>query len=254
MELIQQAIVWQSLILCQQGLKSFTMEKVTQRILNDFIRDLERAVRDEILKNRTLRWLSIGIIVVIFAIIVLLILAAATKYQNFSFSSLIQSPLVIITAIGALITPFVTGISSRLSKLGTFFGAAGTAIEQTLQRGYARMLIEFEYLNHNVAITFPLIEFFLWEDLQVLEEGETIGTAIKDGYDFLVKVFWTRKDFEEEFQRVAQAAFGPISAFIHAQLQVTSPAAKSSRKNSKPPTQSTTKPATESAAQPLKGK
>jgi hypothetical protein len=237
-ELIQQAIVWQSLILCQQSLQSFTMEKVTQRILDRFMQDLEKAIIDEIKNNKLLRYLSIGIIAVIFVIIALLIVAAATNYHNFSFNDLIKSPLVIITAIGALITPFVTGISSRLSKLGTFFGAAGTATEQGIQRGYARLLIEFGYLNHNLAITFPLIEFFLWEGLQAVEENpngaEPIRTAIEDGYDFLVKVFWTRTDFEEEFQRVAQAAFGPISAFIHAQLQVTKPAAKSSRKNSKP--------------------
>jgi len=236
-ELIQQAIVWQSLILCQQSLKSFTMEKVTQRILDEFMQDLEKAIIDEIKNNKVLRNLSIGIIAVIFVIIALLIVAAATNYQGFSFSDLIKSPLVIITAIGALITPFVTGISSRLSKLGTFFGTAGTATEQGLQRGYGRLLIEFGYLNHNLAITFPLIEFFLWEDLQAVEANpngaEPIKTAIEDGYDFLVKVFWTKADFEEEFQRVAQAAFGPISAFIHAQLQVTPSSAKSSRKNSK---------------------
>src|SRR6266566_2753525 len=237
-ELIQQAIVWQSLILCQQSLQSFTMEKVTQRILDKFMQDLEKAIIDEIKNNKVLRILSIGIIAVIFVIIALLVVAAATNYHSFSFSDLIKSPLVIITAIGALITPFATGISSRLSKLGTFFGAAGTATEQGLQHGYARLLIEFGYLNHNLAITFPLIEFFLWEGLQAVEENpngaEPIKTAIEDGYDFLVKVFWTRTDFEEEFQRVAQAAFGPISAFIHAQLQVTQPTAKSSQKNSKP--------------------
>lgn len=235
-ELIQQAIVWQSLVLCQQSLQSFTMEKVTQRILNEFMYDLELSLRDEILKNRTLRRVSVIIVAVLFVIIVLLI-AGAVKYQGLSVSGIIQSPIVIITAIGALLAPFVAGVSSRLSQLGTYFGAAGTAMEQALQRGYERILIEFGYLNHNVAIAFPLIEFFLWEELKAVEANpngaEPIKTAIEDGYDFLVKVFWTRTDFEEEFQRVAQAAFGPISAFIHAQLQVTSPAAKSSRKNSK---------------------
>src|SRR5205823_15082963 len=106
------------------SLKSFTMEKVTQRILNEFMQDLEKAIIGEIRNNKILRNLSIGIIAVILVIIALLIVAAATKYQSFSFSDLIKSPLVIITAIGALITPFVTGISSRLSKLGTLFGTA----------------------------------------------------------------------------------------------------------------------------------
>lgn len=237
-ELIQQAIIWQSLILCQQDLRSFSIDKVTQRILNDFMKDLEQAMKDEILKNRTVRRASTVIIAVIFAIIVLII-AGAVKYQNFSLSGIIQSPVVIITAIGALLTPFVTSISSRLSKLGTFFGTAGTAMEQALQRGYTQMLIEFDYLNHNVAVTFPLIEFFIWDELKVLVEnpnGEKVVTTIQDGYDFLVNVFWSKADFEEEFQRVARAAFGPISAFIGAQLGVTTPTAKGPRKTSKPST------------------
>ena len=199
------------------------MEIVTQRILNAFMQDLELAVHDEILKNRMFKRVSVIIFFGLFVIIALLI-AGAIKYENLTVSGIIQSPLVIITAIGALLAPFVAGVSSRLSKLSTFFGAAGPTMEQALQRGYERIQLEFDYLNHNVAIAFPLIEFFLWEELKAVEANpngaEPIETAIEDGYDFLVKVFWTRVDFEEEFQRVAQAAFGPISAFIHAQVKI----------------------------------
>ena len=176
-ELIQQASIWQSLILCQQGLQSFTIEIITQRILNDFMRDLEQVVSDEIGKNSKLRQISLIFVAVIFGIIVLLIIAGLAR-QNFSLSGLLQSPLVIVTAIGALIAPFVAGIASWLNKLGSLFGAAGTATEQALQRGYDRMLIEFDYLNHNVSITFPLVEFFVLN-----ETIEFDGKPIKDGYD-----------------------------------------------------------------------
>jgi hypothetical protein len=211
-ELVQQAVVWQSLLLCQQSLQTYTLEIVTQRILNDFMQDLEKAVGREISKNGIVRWVSIGIAAVIFVLILVLIVTGLAN-NNFHPNALLGSPLVIVTAIGALIAPFVTGITSWLSKLGSFFGAAGTAMEQALQRGYDRMLIEFDYLNHNVSITFPLVEFFIWD-----ETIEFDGQPIKDGYDFLVHVFWTSPDREEEFQRVARAAFGPISAFISAQL------------------------------------
>lgn len=212
MELIQQAVVWQSLLLCQQSLQMYTLETVTQRILNDFMQDLEKTVKGELRKYALGRWVSIGIALLIFVLILgLVILGLASN--RFQPNTLLGSPLVIITAIGALLAPFVTSISSWLSKLGSFFGAAGTSLEQALQDGYDRLLREFDDLNHNVSITFPLIEFFLWN-----EAIEFDGEPIKDGYDFLVNVFWTGSDREAEFERVARAAFGPISAIISAQL------------------------------------
>jgi hypothetical protein len=215
-ELIQQVAVWQALILYQQGLKSFSMETVTQRILNDFMQDVELAVRNEFTQNKTLRRISLVTAIVIFLLIFLLILAGITQ-SKISLSVLIQSPFVLITAIGALVTPLVTSILNRLRGFGTILGVAGTSIEESLQRGYERILIEFDDLNHYVAITFPLIEFFVWEQL------EMGGEPVKDGYDFLVNVFWTGSDLEDELKRVARAAFGPISSLIDAQIKVAAP-------------------------------
>ena len=132
--------------------------------------------------------------------------------------SIISSPPVIITAIvttiGAATTPFINALLSRLSKIGSFFGSAGTSIEKALQDGYAQILIEFDYLNHNVGVTFPLIEFFVWEEMKFDDK------PIEDGYDFLVNVFWTDADRQEEIQRVARAAFGPIGAFVGSSLKL----------------------------------
>jgi hypothetical protein len=214
--LIQQVAVWQALILYQQGLKSFSMETVTQRILNDFMQDVELAVRNEFTQNRVLRRISLLTAVVIFLLILLLILAGITQ-SKISLSALIQSPFVLITAIGALVTPLITSIMNRLRGFGTILGVAGTSIEESLQRGYERILIEFDDLNHYVAITFPLIEFFVWEQLEI------DGNPVKDGYDFLVNVFWTGSDLEDELKRVARAAFGPISSFIDAQIKAVAP-------------------------------
>ena len=216
MELIQQATVWQSLILYQQGLQTFTMEKITQRILNDFMQDVEQTARKEIFSFSTLRWVYVGI-----ALLLLVIVLGGIVYatQTNQLSTLFSSPLLIIAAIGAAIAPFVTGITSRLGRIGTFLSGAGTAIEGALQQGYDRILIEFDYLNHNVAITYPLIEFFIWEEIKFGENPDpNKKNPIKDGYDFLVNVFWTDADREEELQRVVRAAFGPIGAFVGAQL------------------------------------
>lgn len=211
-ELIQQAAVWQSLILYQQGLQSFTLETITQRMLNDFMHDVEQAASREFFSLRMMRGVLVGITILLL-IIVLLGIYYAAQYQHLPLNTLFNSPLLIIAAIGAAIAPFVTGITSRLGRIGTFFGGAGTAIEGALQQGYDRILIEFDYLNHNVAITYPLIEFFIWEEIEFGED------PIKDGYDFLVNVFWTAPEREEELQRVVRAAFGPIGAFVGAQLE-----------------------------------
>jgi hypothetical protein len=226
-ELIQQSTVWQSLILCQQGLQSFTVETVTQKILNDFMKDLEKAAGQEIFNNGAVRS-TLRIIGIIFGVLVLIVLISVGVFliarpQGFNPMSIITSSPVIITAIvtaiGAIATPFVNGFLSRLSKIGSFFGSAGTAMEKSLQDGYQQILVEFGYLNHSIGVTFPLIEFFVWEGVKY-KTGGSPEVAIEDGYDFLVNVFWTAEDREEEIQRVTRAAFGPIGTFVGASLKL----------------------------------
>ena len=40
-------------------------------------------------------------------------------------------------------------------------GLAGAALIDAFQNGYKQILIEFDYLNHNVAVTYPLVEYFI---------------------------------------------------------------------------------------------
>src|SRR5439155_6531183 len=67
---------------------------------------------------------------------------------------------------------------------------------------------------------FPLIEFFVLEEIEFSKPDENAAHRIEDGYDFLVNVFWTAEDRQEEIQRVARAAFGPIGAFVGASLKL----------------------------------
>jgi hypothetical protein len=222
-ELVQQSYIWQSLILCQQSLQSFSVEKVTQKILNEFMSDLERAVRNE-LRRTTSLW--VVFVLVILAILGFLVIAAS--HTSNPIQTLFNNPLVYLTALGVAIAPFVNAINSRFAQignaLGSRFGAAGTAVEQGLQRGYDQVLTEFNYLNHNIGITYPLVEFFLWEEI------DFGGNAVKDGYDFLVHVFWTSDDREQELMRVARAAFGPIGAFIGAKLSTSTSSSGTQRR------------------------
>jgi hypothetical protein len=188
---------------------------VTQKILNEFMSDLEQAIKNE-LRRTALKWS-------IFAVVILAIggILVAAFSSHPEIKPLLQNPLAYIVAIGALLAPFVNGLRSRFSQLGNSpgnrFGTAGTAVEQGIEHGYDQVLIEFNYLNHNIGITYPLVEFFLWEEIEYIGPSNR-SKAIMDGYDFLVHVFWTSEDREEELQRVVRAAFGPIGAFIGAQL------------------------------------
>lgn len=191
------------------------------------MQDLEKAAGQEIFNNGAVRS-TLQIIGIIFGVLVLIVLISIGVFliarpQGFNPMSIITSSPVIITAIvtaiGAIATPFVNGFLSRLSKIGSFFGSAGTVMEKSLQDGYQQILVEFGYLNHSIGVTFPLIEFFVWEGIKY-KAGESPEVPIEDGYDFLINVFWTAEDRQEEIQRVARAAFGPIGTFVGASLKL----------------------------------
>jgi len=139
---------------------------------------------------------------------------------------------------------------------------AGDALVEAFQNGYKQILIEFDYLNHNVSITYPLIESFILHSDQLAKKIKTDTTQantqtshnfserivflfsgkikespnnnpvnevttevvylIKDAYDFLTKIAWTNQERKDEIGRIARAAFGPIGAFIGAQLSLSS--------------------------------
>ncbi len=75
------------------------------------------------------------------------------------------------------------------------------------QDAYQQILIEFDYLNHSVAISYPLIGTFV-------RNSPDFSQEIKDGYFFLTKVAWTSEDQKEELDRVTRAAFGPLGALV----------------------------------------
>jgi hypothetical protein len=134
-------------------------------------------------------------------------------------SAQIANPLTLIVLLWGGVAAFISSIMGKLADALTRFGPAGATAVESFEHGYERVLLEFESLNHNVAITYPLIEVFVLGHVKLLDKdakGEKV--AIKDGYDFLTKVFWTNKDRQAEIQQVVRAAFGPIGAFVGTEL------------------------------------
>ncbi|MHB8596527.1 MAG: hypothetical protein ACYDER_06925 [Ktedonobacteraceae bacterium] len=221
--LVKQSEVWRTLILGQRDLRSFTTDKVTQTILNDFMQELEHASSVEFQRIRKRGLNSFWIIMAVAVLVLLLVLAGLFIPQIRALNGgQITNPLTLIVLLWGGAAAFVSSVMGRLGDALSRFGPAGTAVAQSFEQGYERILLEFDYLNHNIAVTYPLIEYFALADFTVLVEqpnGGTAETAIKDGYTFLAYVCWTDDDRKNEIKEVARAAFGPIGAFVGAELK-----------------------------------
>ncbi|MBV9231871.1 MAG: hypothetical protein JOZ18_21355 [Chloroflexi bacterium] len=251
--LIQQADVWQSLVLCQQSLQSFTVQTVTQRILNDFMQTFQGFATQELLlaaqgtaqnmdmvKKDIFRQyqpiLIAAFISVLVIAIVLVVLVIAIPNLADTIKGIITGALVILGGGGIYAGNRVrsTTAASQSAASQTNGGAAnavpanatlterfsnfvdtfGSTVASDFEHGYQQILIEFDNLNHNVSVAAPLIEFFIANSKL---EGN-IQQDIKDAYEFLTTVIWTDTVRAQEIQRIAQAAFGPIGAFVGAHL------------------------------------
>ncbi len=221
--LVKQSEVWRTLLLGQRDLRSFTTDKVTQTILNDFMQELEHASSVEFQRIRKRGFNSFWIVMAVAVLVLLLVLAGLFIPQIRALNGeQITNPLTLIVLLWGGAAAFVSSVMGRLGDALSRFGPAGTAVAQSFEQGFDRVQLEFDYLNHNIAVTYPLIEYFALADFTVLVEnpsGEAVETAIKDGYSFLAYVCWTDDDRKNEIKQVARAAFGPIGAFVGAELK-----------------------------------
>ncbi|MEO8970891.1 MAG: hypothetical protein ABI406_04730 [Ktedonobacteraceae bacterium] len=221
--LVKQSEVWRTLILGQCDLRSFITDKVTQTILNDFMQELEHASSIEFQRIRKRGLNSFWIVMAVAVLVLLLVLVGLFVPQIRALNSgQVTNPLTLIVLLWGGAAAFVSSVMGRLGDALSRFGPAGTSVAQSFEQGYDRVQLEFDYLNHNIAVTYPLIEFFSLSDFTVLVEnpsGEAVETAIKDGYNFLAYVCWTDDDRKNEVKQVARAAFGPIGAFVGAELK-----------------------------------
>jgi hypothetical protein len=273
--LVQQAEIWQPLLLHQQSLLDFTTQYVTQRILNDFMDAFEKATKQEI-ENQIKRYripliIGGGVILLLLGLFVLLLILVPSLSQALvSGFALVVGGIVgfLGTVLGRLSSFFspassdAAAATERASSISAIPGLAGAALVEAFQDGYKQILIEFDYLNHNVSITYPLVEYFILHSDQLAKKNKTntiqanIPTnnnliqrlssffsgktkespeksltsevtteavdLINDAYDFLTQIAWTNQERADEIGRIARAAFGPIGAFIGAQISISS--------------------------------
>jgi hypothetical protein len=229
--LIVQSAIWQSLILGEQTLRSFSTGTVTKKIINDLMGDFENALRQQ--SGNALDRYRVPLIVA--AVVLLVVLGGGLVLLA------IVGQLQSITAvIGLVVGSVVTFVTAALTRVGSVFSpttngkssSAGTAadtgtVEQRLsgilgeteataisifQSAYKQILLEFDDLNHYVAISYPLADFFL--NVQPDTQGPQIGQTMKDLDIFLTKIVWTSEEQQEEVKRIARSAFGPLALLL----------------------------------------
>jgi len=256
--LVQQAEIWQPLLLRQQSLLDFNTRYVTQRILNDFMGSFEKAtsqeIQDQIRRYRIPLIIGGVVILLLLGLFVLLVVVVPSLSQALvSGFALVVGGIVgffgtIVGRLSSVFSPARSGAATApdsASPMSAIPGLAGTALVDAFQNGYKQILIEFDYLNHNVSITYPLVEYFILHSNQLAmrkannaqavtpakkstsqslasEVTTDAGDLIKDAYDFLTQIAWTNQERADEIGRIARAAFGPIGAFVGAQISLSS--------------------------------
>ncbi|HEX2913239.1 MAG TPA: hypothetical protein VH186_20725 [Chloroflexia bacterium] len=221
--LIHQADIWQALLSGQQGMATFSAETVTQKMLDNFVDELEEAITKQTSRSlsnyRFLIGGAIGLVVLVLVALFVLVLksnggdnsmtaillALAGAGGFWGVNTAVKSNSGTTSAAAAPATGLNTGLSGRLTGV---LSSIGTEISDALQRGYRQILIEFGYFNYSVSVTYPLVEFFIFNNVTIS------NMPVKNGYDFLVQVIWTKEDRQEELQRITRAAFGPLGSFV----------------------------------------
>jgi hypothetical protein len=249
--LVKQSQVWQPLLLHQQSLQDFTMSYVTQRIWNDFMQEFEQATSKGVFDTvgRDIRRYLIPIIagIVILALILGFVVFLLVHFPSLQQSLVTTFVLVIGSVVGFFgttagrVRSFFTNTSTsatsaveNMGSIGAVAGIVGTGVVDAFQNAYQQIQTEFDYLDHNVSVTYPLVEFFILNAISTASSNNAqsqgskksspkskssgaatdAGNAIHDAYDFLTQIVWTDEDRAEEIARITRAALGPIGALV----------------------------------------
>ncbi|HZT98206.1 MAG TPA: hypothetical protein VFA10_01020 [Ktedonobacteraceae bacterium] len=203
--LVEQSQIWQSLILCQQNLNSFSIEKITQRLLSDFMQQFEQAIGEAIHTSeqvawqnishiRGLRWFLIGSVA-----LVILFIAAIVFFLIFQQKDLQMALSLLLLILGGIVG-FFGSIMNRVSNwllpifspatptaantpagaaspgadltqhFTSLFGLAGSAVVEAFQAGYKQILAEFDDLNYAICVADPLVGFLVQQRFLLLTE------------------------------------------------------------------------------------
>ena len=240
--LIQQANIWQSLMLGQQTLQMITNQHVTNEILNQFIGNIERTIGQDIAnafnwgvrKVKNVFFVAFPFIALVI-LLLLMILIVQSGPLPASYKEVITPVLGVLGVVGGFFISQAQKINvgSDLTTIANAAGSAGSAFFTIYQEGYNRVQDEFARLNYNVSVASPLVQFFITQFPKKTDEansnlkdfqgktGET-PVCIKNHYDFLIHIAWTDSERAEETEEITRSAFGAIGVLVGSLLRFPS--------------------------------
>jgi hypothetical protein len=89
-------------------------------------------------------------------------------------------------------------------RLGAIFGRAADTVMDDFEKGFRQIQFDLRYLSWTVAVSYPLVDYFVRND--------TIA-QVRDPFEFIESIIWTKLEQKQEVLRVAYAAFGAIGSF-----------------------------------------
>jgi uncharacterized integral membrane protein len=184
---------------------------VTLNILNNFMVKFQQAMR----KRFSFVPLIVGTVAFVLLLIVIVIVLPLI---NSSIADYLTKPPAIIALIGTVLAGGVHSVMNWLTKLRGILGTSGQVISDAFNNGYKQLLVEFSDLNYNVAVSSALTAFFIEDVAWLWQKPSNLQVVVDDAYSFLTEIVWTDQERAEEIDRVASAAFGPLGAFIGAEL------------------------------------
>jgi hypothetical protein len=110
-------------------------------------------------------------------------------------------------AAGAAAPSAATQSASLADRLGAFFGRAADTVLDDFEKGFKQIQRDLRYLSRTVAVSYPLIEYFVLD-------GAIVN--VRDPFQFIEQIVWNQDEQKQEVMRVAYAAFGAIGSFAMA--------------------------------------
>ncbi len=113
-----------------------------------------------------------------------------------------------------------TNSSTMLDSIRCFFVSSGTEIGDLFSACSRAIQKQYETLNRNASVSYPLIEVFVMNSQPKSPKKKEnmkplpYDFGVNDSYSFLTSVIWTNADREEEIQSIVRATFGPLGELI----------------------------------------
>ena len=238
--LVEQSTVWQSLIIGQQTMDAYDVETVMHALLQTVIARFQDQVRKGVwreIRGDTVRKIVpvLGIVIALSIPGLLWLLIAHPSLQQ---ASLNANGLWAVLAVGPAIAgllgarslvpsrggPQTTNVAAAATETTAPASGGGTAsagylqgmmstIDSTLvamlQAASTQLRLDLAALNHQVGVTYPLLDCFI--------ESRFIN-SVRGDYQFMTQVIWDDTARQEEMEGIVRAALGPLGLLISTRI------------------------------------